>query len=211
MPRFNPPLDDGEILAAFPGVYSRAASVYAGGQGAVFRAERLDGSVGALKIYVPDAAAQVEERTAREVEALEHIARPTIVTLDGHGTVTIRGDQCRYVCTTFIDGVTLASRATTPGIGMPLEQVARIGHDIADAVEALWARPYRIVHRDIKPQNIMLSTSGNAVLIDLGIARHTTLESLTLTGGAWGTPGFMSPEQATARKAFDLPPVIRPA
>ena len=202
MPQFSPPLTEGETLAAFPGAYVRAAPVFAGGQGTVFRAERPDGSVGALKIYAPDPDAEIEERTAREVDALQQIVRPTIVRLDGHGTVRIRGDLRRFVCTTFIEGVTLASRFTSAGVGLPLDKVARIGHDLADAIEALWAPPYRIVHRDIKPQNVMLATSGRAILIDLGIARHTTLESLTLTGGAWGTRGHMSPEQATARKAL---------
>ena len=133
---------------------------------------------------------------------MQHIVRPTIVRLDGHGTVRIRGHQRRFVCTTYIEGVTLAVRLTNAEVSLSLDEVARIGHDVADAIEALWAPPHRIVHRDIKPQNVMLATSGRAILIDLGIARHTTLESLTLTGGAWGTRGYMSPEQATARKAL---------
>jgi serine/threonine protein kinase len=85
---------------------------------------------------------------------------------------------------------------------MSFDEVARVGHDIADAIEALWARPHRIVHRDIKPPNVMLATTGHAVLIDLGVARHTTLDSLTITGGTWGTHGYMSPEQAMGRKAL---------
>ena len=202
VPQFSPPLTEGEILSAFPDAYVRATPVFAGGQGTVFRAERQDGSVGALKIYAPDPDAGIEERTAREVDAMQHIVRPTIVRLDGHGTARIRGDERRFVCTTFIEGVTLANRLNSVAAGLPVDEVARIGYDVADAIDALWAPPHRIVHRDIKPQNVMLATSGHAILIDLGIARHTSLESLTLTGGAWGTRGYMSPEQATARKAL---------
>ena len=202
VPQFSPPLTEEEILTAFSGAYVRAVPVFEGGQGTVFRAERPDGSVGALKIYAPDPDAEIEERTAREVDALQQIVRPTIVRLDGHGTVRVRGDPHRFVCTTFIEGVTLASRLTTAGVGLPLDEVARIGHDVADAIEALWAPPHRIVHRDIKPGNVMLATSGHAIVIDLGIARHTALESLTVTGSAWGTRGHMSPEQATGRKAL---------
>jgi eukaryotic-like serine/threonine-protein kinase len=202
MPKFNPPLDASEIHAAFPGAYVRADAVFAGGQGTVFRVERHDGTVGALKIYVPDPGAELEERTTREVDALQQIVRPTIVRLDNHGTATVRGEACRFVCTTFIEGVTLAARLQPNGTGLPLDEVARIGHDIADAIGGLWARPHRIVHRDIKPPNVMLATSGHAVLIDLGVARHTELDSLTVTGGTWGTQGYMSPEQALGRKAL---------
>jgi eukaryotic-like serine/threonine-protein kinase len=200
VPRFNPPLTDTEVNAAFGNRFAAVSAIYAGGQGSVFRAERPDGTVGALKIYVPDPSAQIDERTDREVDALGRLAHPTIVRLDDHGTTTIRGDACQFVCTTFIDGVPVSDRlARGP---LTLAEAARVGHDIADAIEALWAAPHRIVHRDIKPQNVMLATSGHAVLIDLGVARHTTLASLTATGGAWGTRGHMSPEQAAARKSL---------
>jgi eukaryotic-like serine/threonine-protein kinase len=201
MPQFNPPLADAEIDGAFPRRFVGVAAIYAGGQGSVFRVERPDGTVGALKIYAPDPGAEIEERTDREVEALTRIVRPTIVRLDDHGTVTIRNEACRFVCTTFIDGVPLSTHFG-PQNALVLDAVSRIGHDVADAIEALWAAPHRIVHRDIKPQNVMLANNGHAVLIDLGVARHTTLESLTLTGGTWGTRGYMSPEQAATRKAL---------
>jgi serine/threonine-protein kinase len=200
MPQFTPPLSDNEVAEAFPGRFSSVRAIYAGGQGSVFRVERTNGSCSALKIYVPDPGAGIEDRTDREVDALEHLAQSTIVTLDDHGTVIIRGDSCRFVSTTFIEGVALSARLGTRPLAV--DATARIGHDIADAIDALWAPPHRIVHRDIKPQNVMLADSGHAVLIDLGVARHTTLQSLTLTGSTWGTRGYMSPEQASARKAL---------
>jgi eukaryotic-like serine/threonine-protein kinase len=209
MPRFNPPLTDGELTGAFPNRFRAVSAIYAGGQGSVFRVERADGTVGALKIYVPDPGADIEERTDREVQALRMLVRPTIVRLDDHGAAAIRGQQCRFVCTTFIDGITLASRLSPAGTAIPLDEVARIGHDIADAIEALWAKPHRIVHRDIKPPNVMLATSGHAVLIDLGVARHTTLDSLTITGATWGTQGYMSPEQALASVDRAKPAICR--
>lgn len=201
MPKFTPPLTEAEINGAFPGDFSLVTTVFAGGQGSVFRVERPDGTVGALKIYVPDPGAEIEERTDREVEALARLSRPSIVRLDGYGTTTIRGERCQFVCTTFIDGETLSERLAGRG-ALAIDEVARVGHDIADAIEELWTPPYRVVHRDIKPPNVMLAASGHAVLIDLGVARHTTLESLTVTGTTWGTRGFMSPEQAGARKAL---------
>jgi serine/threonine protein kinase len=202
MPKFDPPLTDVEVNTGFPNKYLRIAPVFAGGQGTVFRVDRPDGSVGALKIYAPDPGAELEERTAREVDALQNIVRPTVVNLDAFGSVGMRGEQCRFVCTTFIEGVTLSNRLQVLGAPMPLDEVARVGYDVADAIEGLWERPYRIVHRDVKPPNVMLSSSGRAVLIDLGVARHTTMDSLTVTGNSWGTQGYMSPEQALGRKAL---------
>ncbi len=73
---------------------------------------------------------------------------------------------------------------------------------MAAAIDALWEAPRRIVHRDIKPSNVMLADSGRAVLIDLGVARHTTLATLSAPNMAWGTLGHMSPEQAQARKSL---------
>ncbi len=196
MAQFNPPLTIAEVQAAFPDSYVRVNPVFAGGQGTVFRVESAGGSVSALKIYVPEPGAELEERTTREVDALRRIIRTTIVRLDDHGTAQVRGSRCRFVSTTLIEGVTLAAQLTPPGTSLSMDAVARVGHDIADAIDALWAVPNRIVHRDIKPQNVMLANSGFAVLIDLGVARHTLLDTLTATGATWGTQGYMSPEQA---------------
>ena len=122
----------------------------------------------------------------------------TVVALRNHGTVTIRGQACRFVTTTHIDGAVLSDHLGRHAFD--LAGAARVAHDVAAAIDALWA--CRIVHRDIKPSNVMLSNSGRAVVIDLGVARHMTLTSLTLTGNTWGTRGYMSPEQANARKAL---------
>jgi serine/threonine protein kinase len=199
MPPFVPPLTAPEISAAFAGQYSTVVALTPGGQGAVFRADALGRTAAsAVKIYFPDPMAQIEERTDREVAALGQIHVDTVVGLLGHGTVTIRGQVCRFVTTTYIDGAALADHiARQP---LDLDGAARVAYDVAAAIDALWVR--RIVHRDIKPSNVMLANSGGAVLIDLGVARHTSLASLTLTGNSWGTRGYMSPEQALGRKAL---------
>jgi eukaryotic-like serine/threonine-protein kinase len=99
-----------------------------------------------------------------------------------------------FVATEFIEGE-VVSAVVSRGC-LAANQVARIGHDIALAVVALWNE--RLVHRDIKPNNIMLAQDGRAVLIDLGVARHLALGALTTIGKTWGTEGYMSPEQANA-------------
>jgi len=145
----------------------------------------------ALKVYHSD---EYEERSAREVRALKAVNGPTIARIEDAGSVVIRGNKCPYVMTSFVQGEVLASRlsggSVTPGV------TAGIGRDIALAIGLMWEA--RTVHRDIKPSNIMLGADGRAVLIDLGIARHLSLDSITTTGVAWGTPGYLSPEQARA-------------
>ncbi len=189
---FAPPLTLAEVQASFAGKYTVDAAIQAGGQGAVFKARAPSNgtSAVALKIYSAD---QLEERLAREFDALKALRGPTLVELCDAGTCSVRGEQCRYLATTFIDGRPLDAVLTAEG-GQPLERVARVGHDVALAIEQVWAA--RVVHRDVKPSNVMLTPAGGGVLIDLGVARHVDLASLTTTGKTWGTAGYFSPEQA---------------
>ena len=193
---FDPPLTDREIAEALGHEVTNLVPLEQGGQGVVFRAT-IDSSVGqndvALKIYFDDV---LEERTTREVAALEAIRLPTLVRLVAAGSCVLRSVTVRYVATEFVQGETLLSAL---GRGpLSVQRVARIGVDSAQTIEALWAA--RIVHRDIKPGNLMLATNGRAVLIDLGLARHVALGSLTTAGLVWGTEGYMSPEQMKGRR-----------
>lgn len=186
------PLTLAEVQASFIGKYVVDASIQAGGQGAVFKARSVgNGSAPvALKIYNAD---QLEERLEREFEALKALRGPTLVELCDAGTCYVRGETCRYLATTFIDGLPLDAVIAEEG-AQPLVRVARIGHDVALALDQVWGA--RVVHRDVKPNNIMLTPEGGGVLIDLGVARHVDLASLTTAGKTWGTSGYFSPEQA---------------
>lgn len=200
MPPFNPPLDSDEIRRAFPGRYADLSSLNAGGQGAVFcgviaAGQAASGAKVALKIYFAD---NVRERTAREVSALKAISADSLVRLVGTGRLVIRGVPCVWLETEYVEGESLASLTQKKLLTVP--EIARIAIDIASAIDAIWA--HRIVHRDIKPDNIMVTPAGHAVLIDLGVARHTALSPLTTYGKTWGTEGYMSPEQAEARRSL---------
>jgi serine/threonine protein kinase len=186
---FTPPLTAAEVQAALASTCKVEATLQAGGQGAVFKARTTKGAVVALKIYSSD---QLEERLQREIEALKRIRSPTLVELHDAGTCTVRGQQCQYLMTTFIAGQTLDALLKAGG-PQPLDLIARVARDVALAIEMVWSA--RIVHRDVKPNNIMLSPAGGAVLIDLGVARHMDMTSLTTTGKTWGTNGYLSPEQ----------------
>lgn len=188
---FIPPLTTDEVQATFATQYVVDAALQTGGQGSVFKARvPPNGTAIALKVYHAD---QVEERLARELEALKAIRGPTLVELHAAGTCSIRGEQCRFLATTFIEGRPLDAVLAEEG-GQPLDRVARIGHDVALAIEQIWGA--RIVHRDIKPNNVMLTSAGAGILIDLGVARHIDMTSLTTAGKTWGTRGYFSPEQA---------------
>lgn len=197
MASFSPALTEAELHAAFPGRFRTLTSVDAGGQGCVFRGETPAGGVVALKVYAPDPGGKVEERTDREVQALRTMRCAAIVSLEDFGTVEIRKQQCRFVATPFIKGVTVAQFVHRAGASIPM--VAQLAHDVAIAIDRMWSSA-RIVHRDIKPTNVMWTHSNRAVVIDLGLARHLSLESLTITGGVCGTFGFMSPEQCSGSK-----------
>jgi len=193
--KFAPPLTTAEVVSAFnyPGLKVESLAHGIGGQGVVFKATSGAGAVSALKIYYPGST---NERTQREVDALRRISCPSLGKVLDTGTVEIRSEQCIYVVSEFIAGTALNERVSAGP--MPLNQVAKIGHDVALAIEALWAE--RIVHRDIKPNNVMLTHDGRAVLIDLGVARHLSMDSLTTVGKTWGTEGYMSPEQCAAMR-----------
>ncbi|WP_163988360.1 serine/threonine-protein kinase [Pyxidicoccus caerfyrddinensis] len=195
---FDPPLSLQELEKAFSGKFTVLKEVAAGGQGAVFEAKNQmlqTASSLALKIYFGE---QIEERAAREVEALRTITGPTLTSLHDAGTVSIRGERCFYIATQFVNGDTISSVIAKGPIAP--QSVANIAHDIALAIEKLWEA--RIVHRDIKPSNIIINDQARSVLIDLGLARHLALDSLTSMGKTWGTIGYLSPEQMEAQRAL---------
>lgn len=191
---FDPPLSLAEAVKAFGKRYSVTEQVFTGGQGAVFKATPTGVDlVVALKIYFPE---QMSERTEREIAALHRLKSPAVVRLFDSGKVAIRGLECLYVATDFIEGEPLSD--TIRRYAMPREDVARLGVDIATAIDALWRE--RIVHRDIKPPNIIRAEDGRGVLIDLGVARHLTLNTITSAGVTWGTLGYMAPEHVKAQR-----------
>jgi serine/threonine-protein kinase len=193
---FDPPLSIDELESAFSDKFTIKSEIASGGQGSVFKAAtKTQSNPVALKIYFED---QIKERTTREVNALRSISCPTLVKLHDTGSRKIRQNPCIYVATEFIDGQPLSELIQQAPLSHSL--VARIGHDIASAIGHLWES--RIVHRDIKPNNIMINTQGRAILIDLGLARHLKLESLTSMGKTWGTIGYLSPEQTEAQRAL---------
>lgn len=175
--------------------------IRAGGQGVVSRAIRIMSKDGlkvhdavALKFYFDPTQ---DERVDREIRALEGFRHPNLANLIDHGRIEIHEKTVRYVAWEFIEGEALDHRLGRGPLAPKL--VACVGRDASRAIGHIWKK--RIVHRDVSPKNIMVRSGENeAVLIDLGIARHLSETPLTTAGVTWGTIGYMSPEQYRAEK-----------
>lgn len=170
-----------------------------GGQGVVYRASRIatqDGQPSsddcAVKYYFDSAQ---DRRVDREIRALQGFRHPNLANVLEHGRISLSGESVRYVAWEYIDGEPMDHRLRSGAL--PGKTVAHIGRDVARAIEHVWSK--RIVHRDVNPKNIMLRRGDvEAVLIDLGIARHLSESPLTAPGLTWGTYGYLSPEQCRA-------------
>jgi serine/threonine-protein kinase len=175
-----------------------------GGMGIVYRAvdRRLKRAV-AVKVLPPDLAfrADIRSRFLQEAETSAQLSHPNIVPIF---TVDEREGLVFFVMA-FIDGQTLAQRLkATPG-PMPVPDALAILREVGSALA--YAHAHGVIHRDIKPDNILLAADGSRALVtDFGIARAVTSNSdsrLTATGVAIGTPAYMSPEQCSGDKEVD--------
>ncbi|MHC5037711.1 MAG: protein kinase domain-containing protein [Planctomycetota bacterium] len=176
------------------GPYTVARMIGKGGMGAVFEATRKGAKKRyALKILLPAVAdTEALERFKREVEAGKELDHPGIVKI--HEIGYEKGKY--FFAMDFVDGKPLDK--IIDGEGIAPEEGARIMRDAAEALAHAHAKG--IIHRDIKPNNIILSKEGKVFITDFGIARQESSATLTADGQILGTPFYMSPEQATGRR-----------
>jgi serine/threonine protein kinase len=156
-----------------------------------YRATRGDDTF-ALKVVVGDLP---WERIERETAALQRCRHPHISRLHESGSIRdAKGRPVAYFLEEFLDAGTLSQRLANSQI-VALEEGRAIGLAMSSAL--LHLDELHIVHRDIKPDNIMFRRNGAAVLLDLGIARHVVESTLTQQWAAAGpgTPVFAAPEQ----------------
>jgi len=134
------------------------------------------------------------EREARLAARLNH---PHVVAVFD----LVDEDDQQWLVMEYVEGMTLAELVRKHG-ALPLDQAAQI---VAQAAEALAAaHDAGIVHRDVKPSNILVTPEGQVKLSDFGIARAEADASLTQTGLVTGSPAYISPEVASGRQATDL-------
>ncbi|MDP2955266.1 MAG: serine/threonine-protein kinase [Longimicrobiales bacterium] len=185
-----------EFLAlqdALAGRYSLERELGRGGMGIVYLAQevRLDRPV-ALKVLPPDYAARpaLRERLLLEARTAARLSHPHIVPI--HAVHEI-GDFVLFAMA-YVDGETLGKRIREKG-PLPPRDAARILREVSWALA--YAHAQGVVHRDVKPDNILLEAgSGRALVTDFGIAHVSAEVGLTAVGEVLGTPEFMSPEQA---------------
>jgi len=194
----------GRLRQALGTAYTVESEIGRGGMGVVFHArdERLKRQV-AIKVLPPELAfrEEIRLRFLREAETAARLSHPHIVPIHSVGEGP---DGLVYFVMAYIDGEPLSARLKRKG-RLAAEESRRIMMETADALGA--AHAVGIIHRDVKPDNILLEGSrGRVMVTDFGIAKALSSSGgvgLTGTGVAIGTPHYMSPEQAAGDREID--------
>ena len=163
-----------------------------GGMGAVYKARdrELDRLV-ALKVIRPELAghASILQRFKQELILARKITHRNIIRIYDLGVA----DGIRFITMEFVDGQDLASLLEERQ-KYTAEEAVKILRQVCAALEAAHAEG--VIHRDLKPQNIMIEASGRICVMDFGLARSMEANGMTQAGTVMGTPAYMSPEQA---------------
>jgi serine/threonine-protein kinase len=186
---------------AIPG-YVILEKIATGGMGTVYKAKQTSmDRVVALKTLLPKFANERDsrERFLREARAVAKLAHPNIVS----GIDSGEANGIYYFVMEFLDGEPL-DRVLRKRTRLPWREAATIVRQIALALDH--AHKNAMVHRDVKPGNIMLLKDGTVKLADLGLARIASAgdAALTRSGMIVGSPGYVSPEQATGERDLDI-------
>ncbi|WP_249011307.1 protein kinase [Conexibacter sp. DBS9H8] len=178
------------------GRYRLEARIGSGGMSTVYRAldETLQRHV-AIKLMHREMSSDSDqlERFRREARAVAQLSHPHIV-----GVIDAGEDEGRpYIVFEYVEGETLKERIRRLG-RLPIPEAVAYAIEIARALGAAHAR--HIIHRDVKPQNVLIDDEGSAKVTDFGIARTLDEDGLTADGRVLGTTDYVSPEQALGRR-----------
>ncbi|MEZ4671049.1 MAG: serine/threonine-protein kinase [Anaerolineae bacterium] len=178
------------------GLYDITALLGQGGMATVYKGYREDiDRYVAVKVLPPHPGLdqQFVDRFKLEARTIARLQHPHILPLYDYGVE----DEILYLVMAYIEGGSLSNRIDKGK--MPLNEIDRILRQVATALD--YAHRQGIIHRDIKPDNILLDKEGNPLLADFGIVKiaggDDTRPALTLTGGLVGTPAYMAPEQGS--------------
>ncbi|MCX4782367.1 serine/threonine-protein kinase [Streptomyces sp. NBC_01264] len=185
------------------GRFELARPLGSGGMGTVWRARdiALDREVALKEVRPPDPATaaaqpglvvQLRERAVREARALARLAHPNVVTIHHIVESEPGSDGHPWIVMELVRGGSLADRLE--GGPLPVADVLRLGLDLLSALRAAHAEG--VLHRDVKPANVLLRPNGSAVLTDFGIAALHGATGLTSTGALIGSPEYIAPERA---------------
>lgn len=175
---------------AVVGGYRVESLIGEGGMGHVFKALGPDGREVALKVVKADVAADEEfrRRFAREARAAQKVSDSHVVAVVDEG----EHDGLPYLVQELIEGGSLAERLEA-GPRLEPEEVVRVCHQVAAGLAAMHRAG--LVHRDVKPGNILLDEEGRAYIADFGLVKEHQASVLTQPGQAVGSVDYMAPEQ----------------
>jgi serine/threonine protein kinase len=179
----------GDVPRVVAGRYELGSVLGAGSSAVVHRARDLRRGVEvAIKCFRPGASERDLRQQRQEMALLARLDHPGLVRLHDGGVV----DDCPFVVTDLVEGSTLAGRIAS---GPPLAPgaVRRLGAQLADALA--YVHTAGIVHRDVKPANVLLGDGGRPRLADFGIARALEATAATADGCVVGTAAYLAPEQ----------------
>jgi serine/threonine-protein kinase len=184
-----------DLIGRTLGPYKLEAKLGGGGMADVYRAYQA--SVKryiAIKVMLPEIANQpgFVERFEREAEVIASLEHPHILPVIDYGNF----EGIHYLVMRYIEGGSLDNRMRQKPLS--LQECSRMMSQMASALD--YAHKRGVIHRDLKPNNVLLDASENVYLTDFGIARLTQSDhKLTATGSVMGTPAYMSPEQGMGR------------
>jgi len=171
-----------------------------GGMGLVFRASRLaDGHEVALKVLKLELADDLlfQHRFRQEARAAAEVRDPHLVPI----IEASQADGRHYLAVDYVTGGSLSERISKEG-PLPARDLARVVSEVAAGLDALHGAG--IVHRDIKPQNILFAADGTAMLTDFGLAKGRAYTVLTKPGQVMGTLDYLAPELIRGEPATPL-------
>jgi tetratricopeptide (TPR) repeat protein/predicted Ser/Thr protein kinase len=162
-----------------------------GGMGAVYLVhdKDLDRDV-ALKLIRSDIADDPDslERFKREIQLSSRVTHPNVLRVFDLG----ESDGIKFLTMQFVDGRDLSTILKKQG-KLPTDRLIRVFRQVAEGLKA--AHDQGVIHRDLKPQNIMIDSQDRVYVTDFGLAKHADQSGMTQTGAVIGTPFYMSPEQ----------------
>lgn len=189
-----------QVRAALAQFYSIDRELGRGGMATVFLAQDVKHDrIVALKVLHPDLAASMgPERFLREIKLAARLNHPHILPLFDSGAA----EGFLYYVMPYVEGESLRERLDRQS-QLPVDEALHIARSMAGGLD--YAHRQGIVHRDVKPENVMLH-EGEAMIMDFGIAKAVSVggsETLTQTGMMVGTPAYVSPEQASGETVID--------
>jgi len=188
----QPVLEEGTVLA---GRYEIVQTLGEGGMGAVYKAKDLElDRMVALKVIRPELArnSSIIERFKQELLLSQRVTHRNVIRIYDLG----EGDGVKFITMEYIEGRDLRSLIHERK-NFPPQEAVRIMQQVCLALDA--AHIVDVIHRDLKPQNVMLDQSGRVLVMDFGLARTLEGDGMTQSGALVGTMEYMSPEQALAQ------------